>query len=187
MMDQLGKGKRTLLNLATKGAETMSNIVKVLKAEIARISRKEARSATQGIGKSNTWLKKVVADLKKRVVLLEKENKRLVETMRKYQIETPQKPAGDPSKARLTSKGIRSLRGRLGLSQADFAKLVGVTTHAVYLWENKEGALSLRDKTKAALLSIRELGAGEAREKLAVAETRNRGARASAPKTKKAK
>ena len=46
----------------------MSNIVKVLKAEIARISRKEARSATQGIGKSNTWLRKVVADLKKRML-----------------------------------------------------------------------------------------------------------------------
>ena len=98
----------------------MSNIVKVLKAEIMRISRKEAKGATQGIGKSNTGLRKIVADLKKRVVLLEKENKRLVETMKRYRVESPQKPDEETSKARLTSKGIRSLRGKLRLSQLDF-------------------------------------------------------------------
>ena len=162
----------------------MSNIAKVLKAEIARISKREAKGATQGIAKANTWLRKVVADLKKRVVLLEKENKRLVGTVKKYQEESPQKPDEDTKKARLTSKGIRSLRNKLGLSQAGFAKLVGVTTHAVFLWENKEGALNLRDKTKAALLSIRGLGAREAKQKLAELGTR---AKESAPKTKKAK
>ena len=162
----------------------MSNVAKVLKAEIARISKREAKSATQGIGKSTTWLRRTVADLKRRVLLLEKENKRLVGTVKKYQEESPEKPDEDTKKARLTSKGIRSLRNKLGLSQAGFAKLVGVTTHAVYLWENKEGALSLRDKTKAALLSIRGLGAREAKQKLAEGGTK---AKESAPKTKKAK
>ena len=164
----------------------MSNIAKVLKSEIMRISRKEAKGATQGIGKSNTWLRKIVADLKKRVVLLEKENKRLAATMRKYQVESPQKPDEETGKARLTSKGIRSLRRKLRLSQLDFGKLLGTTAHSVYLWEKKEGALKLRDKTRQALLSIRGLRAGEARTKLAVAETKKRGMRASAPKTKKA-
>jgi hypothetical protein len=42
-----------------------------------------------------------------------------------------------------------------------------VTTHAVYLWESKEGPLNLREKTKAALVSIKEMGAREAKEKLA--------------------
>ena len=162
-----------------KGAQTMSNVVKVLKAEIMRISRKEAKGATQGIGKSNTWLRKIVADLKKRVLLLEKENKRLAATMKKYQVTQPEKVEQEEGrKARFTSKGIHSLRKKLRLSQADFGKLVGTTTHAVYLWERKEGALSLRVKTKAAILSIRGLGAREAREKLAEAGRmlkRNRG------------
>jgi DNA-binding transcriptional regulator YiaG len=88
--------------------------------------------------------------------------------MKKYQIESPPKPeAEDGKKARLTSRGIRSLRNRLRLSQADFGKLVGTTPGAVHLWERKDGPLSLRDKTKAALLSIRGLGAREAKEKLA--------------------
>jgi len=165
----------------------MSNIAKVLKAEIARISRKEAKGATQGIAKSNTWLRRIVADLKKRVVLLEKENKRLVATMKKHQVESPQKPEEEGKRARLTSKSIRSLRSKLGLSQASFAKLVGVTTHAVYLWENKEGALSLRDKTKAALLSVRGLGAREAKQKLAESGAKSKTVRASSSKTKKAR
>jgi DNA-binding transcriptional regulator YiaG len=165
----------------------MSNVAKVLKAEIMRISRKEAKGATQGIGKTNTWLRKIVADLKKRVVLLEKENRRLAATMRKYQVESPKKPDEETSKARLTSKGIHSLRGKLGLSQAGFAKLVGVTPYSVYLWETKNTALNLRDRTKAALLSIRGLGAREAKEKLAEAETKPKRMRASSSKTKKAR
>ena len=145
----------------------MSNIVKVLKAEIARISRKEARSATQGIGKSNTWLRKVVADLKKRMLSLEKENERLAATLKKYYVESPQKlDQEEIKKARFTSRGIRSLRNRLRLSQADFGKLLGATPHAVYVWEKKIGALNLRDKTKAAILPARGLGAREAKEKL---------------------
>ena len=160
----------------------MSNIVKVLKAEIMRISRKEAKEATQGIGKSNTWLRKIVADLKKRVVLLEKENKRLVEPMKRYQVESPQKPDEEISKARLTSKGIRSLRRKLRLSQFDFGKLLGTTTHSVYLWEKKEGALKLRDKTRQALLSIRGLRAGEARTKLDEAGGKRKRGRAFASK-----
>ena len=165
----------------------MSNIAKVLKAEIMRISRKEAKGATQGIGKSSTWLRKVVADLKKRVVLLEKENKRLASTIRKYQVELPQKPDEKTGKARFTSKGIRALRRNLRLSQLDFGKLLGTTAHSVYLWEKKEGALKLREKTRQALLSIRGLGAREAQEKLAKTGTKNKRKRASASKRKKSR
>ena len=146
----------------------MSNVVKILKAEISRISKKEAKSATQAIGKSNTWLRKTVADLKRRLVLLEKENKRLVAVLKKFQVAQPEKlEQEEGKKARFTSRGVRALRKKLRLSQADFGKLVGATTHAVYLWEKKTGALNLRDKTKSAILSVRGLGAREAKEKLA--------------------
>ena len=153
----------------------MSNVAKVLKAEIARISKREAKSATQGIGKSNTWLRKTVADLKKRMVVLEKENKRLVAVMKKHQPESPQKSDQEKGrKARFTSRGIRALRKKLRLSQADFGKLVGTTPGAVYLWEKKEGPISLRQKTKAAILYVRGLGAREAKQKLAETETKRK-------------
>jgi DNA-binding transcriptional regulator YiaG len=78
----------------------------------------------------------------------------------------PEKVDEETSKARLTSKSIHSLRRKLRLSQADFGKLLGTTPHAVYLWEKKVGVLNLRDKTKTAILSIRGLGARDAKEKL---------------------
>jgi DNA-binding transcriptional regulator YiaG len=165
----------------------MSDVAKVLKTEIARISKREAKGATQRIAKSNAWLRKIVAELKRRVVLLEKENKHLLAAMKKYQEESPQKPDEETRKARITSKSIRSLRGRLGLSQAGFAKLVGVTTHTVFLWENKEGVLSLRDNTREALLSVRGMGAREAKQKLAEAETGSKAVKSFSSKMKRGK
>jgi DNA-binding transcriptional regulator YiaG len=153
----------------------MSNVAKVLRDEISRISRKETKSSIEGIGKSHKGLKKIVVDLKRRVLLLEKGNKGLVAAIKRYQAEQPEQPPEAEKKVRLTSKGIRSLRTRLRLTQADFGKLVGATTHAVYLWEKKEGGLKLRDKTREALLSIRGLRAGEAKEKLKeIGETRKK-------------
>jgi len=164
----------------------MSNVAKVLKAEIARISKKEAKSATQAIGKSNTWLRKTVADMKKRLVLLEKENKRLVATVKKYQVAQPEKPDQEEGKkARFTSKGILALRKKLRLSQADFGKLLGTTPGAVHLWEKKVGALNLREKTKAAILSVRGLGAREAKEKVKEIGGKLKKAKAAASKRRK--
>jgi len=100
-------------------------------------------------------------------VLLEKENKRLVAVMKKFKVAQPEKVEQEEGKkVRFTSKGIRALRKKLRLSQADFGKLLGTTPHAVYLWEKKIGALNLRDKTKASLLSIRDLTVRDAKEKL---------------------
>jgi DNA-binding transcriptional regulator YiaG len=165
----------------------MSNVAKVLKAEISRISRKEAKSATGPIAKSNIRLKKIVADLKKRIAALEKENKRLLAGAKKEKPVSAPGPSEETKKARITSTTIRSLRSRLGLSQADFGKLAGVTTGAVYLWESKEGPLNLRDKTKAALLSIRGLGAKEAKDRLAEGEPKKGRKKASSAKIKKAR
>jgi len=73
----------------------------------------------------------------------------------------------------------------LRLSQADFGKLLGTTAHSVYLWEKKDGALSLRDKTKAAILSIRGLGAREARTKLGEAKGKRKRGKGIVPKKRK--
>ena len=153
----------------------MSNVAKALKGEISRISRREAKDAAAPIANSSAGLRKMVADLKRRVAALEKGNKRLLAGVKKDKTEAPPKPSEEIKKARITSTTIRSLRNRLGLSQADFGKLAGVTTHAVYLWETKEGPLNLRDKTKAALLSIKGMGAREAKGKLGKAEKKSRG------------
>lgn len=165
----------------------MTNVAQVLKAEITRISRKETRNVVGDVLKTNKGLKKTVADLKKRVTQLEKENKRLLRSQTKEQVASREIPEETAKKARLTAKGIRSLRGRLRLTRAGFAKLVGTTAHSVYLWETKEGALKLRGSTKAALLSIRGLGAREAKKRLGQGAEKGEEVRASARKKRKAR
>jgi DNA-binding transcriptional regulator YiaG len=151
----------------------MLSIGKALKAEISRISRKEAKSVTGPIAKGNSDLKKTVLDLKKRLAALEKENKRLLAEAKKEKPVSAPEPGEETRKARITATTIRSLRSKLGITQAEFGKLAGVTTHMVYLWESKEGPLNLREKSKTAILAIKGMGAREAKDKLGKAEEKN--------------
>ena len=60
----------------------------------------------------------------------------------------------------------RSLRRKLRLSQAEFGKLLSVSEQAVYMWERRNGAIRVRDTTRANLMAIRDFGAREARQRL---------------------
>ena len=144
----------------------MSNVITVLKAEIVRIARREAKQAVTPLHKPAVSARHALADLKRRVAALEKENKRLAALL--SQMPQPE-PEEAPATARgwISSKGVRSLRQKLGLSQEAFAQLVGVSPNAVYQWEHRSGTLRLREKTRAAVMAVRELGAREAQAKLA--------------------
>ena len=105
----------------------MSNIITALKAEIARIARKEAKQAVAPLHKPTAGARHVLADLKRRVAALEKENKRMAALLSK--IPQPE-PKEEPAKARnwISGKGVRSLRQKLGLSQEAFACVMGTGT-----------------------------------------------------------
>lgn len=143
----------------------MPNIAKLLKEEIQRLARSEIKSATAILKKDNTVLKRTVADLKRRLTKLESAAKRVIP---KAEARTPKITKDAPSevKARITGKMIRSIRSRLGLSQDAFAKLVGVSSQAVYQWERKDGRLDLRGDSKAAIVGIRKLGKREVAQRL---------------------
>ena len=65
----------------------------------------------------------------------------------------------------------RSLRKRLGLTQAELARLAGVSTQAVVNWEATQGAIPLRRKeTRAKLQGIRSLNKRSAKEILGKAK-----------------
>jgi len=150
----------------------MPRLAEVLRAEIVRISRRETRIATTGIREAKIRLSKTVADLKRKILKLQGESKWLVAAEKKRLTQKPQISPEASKKARLTSKGIRRLRRRLGLSQADFAKLLGTSTQTIHIWESKEGALRLRENTTAAVLSAREMGAREVKRRIAETEVK---------------
>ena len=143
----------------------MSSFVSSFKAEVIRLARKEAKAVVTPIKKPSGSNRKALADLKRRVATLEKECRRLGSLLSKVPV--PQAEPAEGQKARITAKGMRSLRRKLGLTGADFAKLLGVSVMAVYQWERKDGPLRVREATRAAILSVRGLGAREAKERLA--------------------
>jgi|WetSurMetagenome_2_1015567.scaffolds.fasta_scaffold31534_1 DNA-binding transcriptional regulator YiaG len=142
----------------------MPNLSSVLKSEISRISRKEVKSSVNPIRTTNISLKKSLAELKRKLSVLEAKHKRLLSHAK---IASPKVLDENEKKARITSKNIKSLRSKLGLSQNDFAKLIGVSTQNVFALEHKEkGRLKLRSATLSNLLSLRGIGKREAKKKL---------------------
>ena len=142
------------------------NIAQVLKAEIARISKKEAKALSSPTRSTTIQLKKTVADLKTRLATLEKSNKELQKQV-EFLVTAIPKPVQEAEvKGWISGKGVKSLRKKLGLSQAEFGKLVSVSTGAVVQWESKTGMLKFRDATKKAIMAVRGIGKAEARKKL---------------------
>ncbi|MDA0578465.1 MAG: helix-turn-helix domain-containing protein [Verrucomicrobia bacterium] len=145
----------------------MPNFVAPLRQEIARIARKEAKSLVAPVKKPSGKLRSFVADLKRRVASLEKTNGQLMSRLAKLEVSQPGSTESPDKRGWISGKGIRSLRKRLGLSQADFARLVGVSSISVYQWESKKGMLTFRGGTKAKVFAVRGIGAREAKARLA--------------------
>lgn len=144
----------------------MPNIASVLKQEITRLAAKEVRIAVNPLRKEKVALKKAVRDLRARVDQLEQEAQLLkAEQDRSKKLVIGALPAKELA-IRITAKGMRSMRKKLRLTQAEFASLLGVSTPAVSQWEKKTGALKVRDETKKAIFGVRDLGAREARRRL---------------------
>jgi DNA-binding transcriptional regulator YiaG len=146
----------------------MPNIGKVLKDEISRIARRESKAAVTPVRKPVYDLRLGVADLKRRLAVLEKANRDLQSRLATIEAAQPAAPEPEPDgRAWISGQGIKSLRKRLGVSQADLATLVGVSEQAVYMWEQKSGMLNLRKETKPAVMAVRKIGATEAKKRLA--------------------
>ena len=143
----------------------MSTFANSFKAEVIRLARKEAKAAVNPIRTPAGATRKGIADLKQRVAALEKDCRRLSALLVKEP--QPQAEAAEEQKVRITGKGMRSLRQKLGLSAIEFGKLLGVTRVAVHKWERKEGPLRFRGVTRTAIMSVKSLGAREAKERLA--------------------
>jgi DNA-binding transcriptional regulator YiaG len=160
----------------------MPNIGLVLRQEISRLARKEIKGAIAPFRKDNAGLKRTVADLKRRIVVLERDNKRLQKiASAQAAVDAEVKPEA-VERARISAQTIRTLRNKLGLTQVELAKLLDVSGQTIYQWESKDGPLTLRSVPKAAIIAARGLGARDARARLE--EIDARAAKATAQKGK---
>ena len=136
----------------------MPNIGTVLREEITRLSRKESRGQIDPTRKATAQHRRDIAELKRHVAQLERKVNLLA---RKTLNKPPAASAGSPGKpVRFVAKGLRSQRKRLGLSAADFGKLMDVSAQSIYGWEN-ESANPRREQV-AKLAALRGIGKRDA-------------------------
>jgi DNA-binding transcriptional regulator YiaG len=148
----------------------MSNIASVLKEEILRLARKEARSETNALKKASAQCRRDIAELKRRMTELQ----RKVTPLQKQVLRNapPQAADVDAERVRFTAKGLRSHRQRLGLSAANYGKLIGVTSQTIYSWEAETSRP--RKQQVAQIAPLRSLGKREAEARLEQLAARNR-------------
>ncbi len=144
----------------------MPNIARILKDEISRVARREAAKAVGAVRKPTVGLRRSAADLKRRIAALEKEVRALRNAVRRLGSEPTGAAREKTDTARITAKGMRSLQRRLRLTGQEFARLLGVTPQVIYSWGKASGPLRVRQKTRAAILAAREIGAREAQRRL---------------------
>ena len=139
----------------------MSNVLKELKSEISRLARKEAKAIVSPVRKATANYRGLIAGLRKQIANLQKEVasiKRAVPAPDKA-LATKTEPEG---RFWITGKGIRAMRKRTGLTQAVFAKLVGVSIPTVVNWEKAKGKAEIRRKeTMARIQGLKGKGKRE--------------------------
>ena len=140
----------------------MPNIATILKQEITRLARKEARSLTKSLYRASAQFRRDIAELKRRSSKAQAEIARLERLTR--EAVPPKAAEAGTEKVRFTVTSVKSQRKRLGISAADYGKLIGVTAHTVYKWEH--GASKPRRAQLAALAAVRSLGKREAKKRL---------------------
>ncbi len=113
----------------------MPNIGSILKQEISRLCRREIRNATSTLRKAATAARHDVAALKRRVAEMERHTSRMGKKITNEQ--AIESHGGAEPSFRFVAKGFRTHRDRLGLSQPQAAKLLGVSQQSIYNWEGK--------------------------------------------------
>jgi DNA-binding XRE family transcriptional regulator len=135
----------------------MPNIGAMLKQEITRLARREVRVQVQATKKASTQYRRHIAALRRQVTALERQ----LAILRRRGTTTAPAATGDaPQKIRFVAKGLKSQRTRLGLSAADFGRLVGVSAQSIYNWE--QGHATPRAGQLAILAARRGIGKREA-------------------------
>jgi DNA-binding transcriptional regulator YiaG len=140
----------------------MPNITTVLNEQIRRLARREVKAQTKATRRLTAQYRRDIAALKRQVAGLQKTVAFLTRQEKRRVSEAPA-----PAKAegiRFRADGLKSHRARLGLSAADYGRLVGASGLSVYHWES--GKARPRKAQVAKLASVRGIAKREAVRRL---------------------
>ncbi|MGA2620780.1 MAG: helix-turn-helix domain-containing protein [Thermoguttaceae bacterium] len=142
----------------------MPNIAAVLKDEIRRLAKREIKANTSSTKQAVAQYRRDIAKLKRQVQAQQKEVDFLKAQERKRLGQPQAQGEEELEGVRFSARSVHAQRQRLGLSQQDYAKLVGVSPMTIYNWES--GNSRPRSEQLAALVAVRKLGKREAIKKL---------------------
>jgi len=144
----------------------VSNIAAVLKDEIRRLAKREIKAATSTTKQAVAQYRRDIAKLK-RELQQQKKKTAFLEAQEQKRLRQPQAVEEDKLEGvRFSARSVRAQRKRLGLSAADYGKLVGVSGLTIYSWEH--GRARPRKAQVAGLVAVRGIGKREALKRLEV-------------------
>ena len=123
----------------------MTTFADSLKKEIARVARKELRDELGALRKTSLQQRAEIAALKKQLKALQTQMNRLGRTRAEPAREAPSAagavgvvgPRGKPGrKVVFTAERLKTQRARLGLTQEQTARLLGVSSLSIWKWES---------------------------------------------------
>ena len=145
----------------------MPNLQSVLRQEIQRVARKAVRSEFGATKKTVAQHRREIAELKRRNKALERAVSYL-QSRETKRLRTGPAKAEAPQGSRFSARSLKAQRRKSGLSQEDYASLVGVSRLTIYNWEN--GRSKPGEKHFGALVSLRGIGKREAEKRLELLE-----------------
>ncbi len=146
----------------------MTTLAIALNDEIRRLARKEIKVHTGPTVRAVAQLRREIAKLKRRSRDYEKQIA-FLEVQERKRLGKPVPTEGADEGGRFSARSVKAQRRRMGLSAADYAKLVGVSGLTIYNWEN--GKSRSRKEHLALLIAARGLGKRQALAKLELLNT----------------
>ena len=138
----------------------MPNIAGVLKEEIRRLAKKEIKAQVGTTKQAVAKYRSDIAKLKRSLSQQEREIKLLKKQQGQQQTGQSQLAEDELESIRFSARSVKAQRSRLGLSAADYGKLVGVSGLTIYNWEHEKARP--RKAQLAALVAVRGIGRREA-------------------------
>lgn len=142
----------------------MANLASMMKSEITRLARREVRAEVNALKKQSAQYRRDIAGLKRQVAQLTRQVASLEKRKSRAGGASATPSISRADEFRFTPKWVKSRRAKLGLSAAEYGRLVGVSTLTIYNWE--AGKTKPQRKQMAALAAIKDLGKREAQQRL---------------------
>lgn len=143
----------------------MTTYAESFKREVARVSKKEVRGEITPLRKATTTHRSEIAALKKTVKSLEATVRQLVKLANRTGATASAAPANAAKaekaavprpRGAFDAAAFAEHRKQMGLTQTQWAKVVGVSSLSIYKWE--KGGVQPREKQMAAIREAMSLG-----------------------------